>query len=74
MPGTDGYQFLEELRSLPDMSQIPAIAISGYAGQEDRRRALKVGYAALVAKPIDVEGLFELIQDLRLGAMSSSNQ
>jgi CheY-like chemotaxis protein len=74
MPGTDGYQFLEELRSLPEMSQIPAIAISGYAGQEDRQRALKAGYAALVAKPIDVEGLFELIQDLRLGAMSSSNQ
>jgi signal transduction histidine kinase len=69
MPGTDGYQFLEEIRRLPEMSQIPAIAISGYASQDDRQRALKVGYAALIAKPIDVDALFALIQDLRLGAM-----
>ena len=73
MPGTDGYQFLEEIRRLPEMSQIPAIAISGYASQDDRQRALKVGYAALIAKPIDVDALFALIQDLRLGAMSSPN-
>jgi CheY-like chemotaxis protein len=74
MPGTDGYQFLEEIRRLPEMSQIPAIAISGYASQDDRQRALKVGYAALIAKPIDVDALFTLIQDLRLGAMSSPRQ
>jgi len=74
MPGTDGYQFLEEIRRLPEMSQIPAIAISGYASQDDRQHALKVGYAALVAKPIDVEALFALIEELRLGAMSSPNQ
>jgi signal transduction histidine kinase len=74
MPGTDGYQFLEEIRRLPEMSQIPAIAISGYASQDDRQRALKVGYAALIAKPIDVDALFALIQDLRLGAMSSPSQ
>jgi len=74
MPGTDGYQFLEEIRRLPEMSQTPAIAISGYASQDDRQHALKVGYAALVAKPIDVDALFALIQELRLGAMSSPNQ
>jgi signal transduction histidine kinase len=74
MPGTDGYQFLEEIRRLPEMSQIPAIAISGYASQDDRQRALKVGYAALVSNPIDVDALFALIQDLRLGALSSPNQ
>jgi CheY-like chemotaxis protein len=74
MPGTDGYQFLEEIRRLPEMSEIPAIAISGYAGQEDRQRALKVGYAALVAKPIDVDALFALIHDLRVVEMSSSKQ
>jgi signal transduction histidine kinase len=74
MPGTDGYQFLEEIRRLPEMSQIPAIAISGYASQDDRQRALKVGYAALIAKPIDVDALFALIQDLRLGVMSFPSQ
>jgi CheY-like chemotaxis protein len=55
------------------MSQIPAIAISGYASQDDRQRALKVGYAALIAKPIDVDALFALIQDLRLGAVPQAS-
>jgi CheY-like chemotaxis protein len=65
MPEVDGYQLLEQLRILPGLSGVPAIAISGYASEEDRERALSVGYLALVPKPIDVEVLFSLIQDLK---------
>ena len=63
MPETDGYQLLEQLRLIPGLTQVPAIAISGYASEEDRERALAVGYMALVPKPIDVDILFTLIQD-----------
>jgi signal transduction histidine kinase len=70
MPEMDGYEFLKHVRRLPDMGEIPAIAISGYASEEDRKRALAVGYAALVAKPIDVDALFALIQELRLPGVS----
>jgi signal transduction histidine kinase len=65
MPETDGYQLLEQLRILPGLNEVPAIAISGYASEEDRERALSVGYLALVPKPIDVDVLFTLIQDLK---------
>jgi signal transduction histidine kinase len=65
MPGTDGYEFLEQVKVLPGMDEVPAIAISGYASEEDRDRALGVGYRALVAKPIDIDSLFGLIQSLR---------
>lgn len=65
MPETDGYQLLEQLRLLPGLSEVPAIAISGYASEEDRERALSVGYLALVPKPIDVDILFTLIHDLK---------
>ena len=65
MPEIDGYQLLEQLRILPGLSDVPAIAISGYASEEDRERALAVGYLALVPKPIDVDVLFNLIQDLK---------
>jgi signal transduction histidine kinase len=65
MPETDGYQLLEQLRILPGLSEVPAIAISGYASEEDRARALAVGYRALVPKPIDVDMLFSLIQELK---------
>ena len=68
MPDVDGYQLLEQLRLLPGLSDVPAIAVSGYASEEDRERALAVGYLALVPKPIDVEVLFGLIQDLKAPA------
>jgi CheY-like chemotaxis protein len=68
MPEVDGYQLLEQLRILPGLNQVPAIAISGYASEEDRERALSVGYLALVPKPIDVDVLFTLIQELKAPA------
>jgi signal transduction histidine kinase len=68
MPDVDGYQLLEQLRLLPGLSGVPAIAVSGYASEEDRERALAVGYLALVPKPIDVDVLFNLIQDLKAPA------
>lgn len=69
MPDIDGYQLLEQLRVVPGLSDVPAIAISGYASEEDRERALSVGYLALVPKPIDVDVLFSLIQDLKTPAL-----
>lgn len=65
MPDVDGYQLLEQLRLLPGLSQVPAIAVSGYASEEDRERAVAVGYLALVPKPIDVDVLFSLIHDFK---------
>jgi CheY-like chemotaxis protein len=71
MPDTDGYKFLEQVRELSDTNHIPAIAVSGYASDEDRKRALNVGYAALIPKPIDVNELFETINELGIGELSS---
>jgi len=66
MPDVDGYQFLEQLKQLPEMKGVPAIAVSGYASDDDRHKALSVGYVTLVPKPIDVDILFDLIHDLNL--------
>src|SRR5205085_5661938 len=64
MPGMDGYQLLVELRRLPHIAHVPAVAISGYAMDEDRERALNVGYVAHLPKPIDVDNLFALIREI----------
>jgi signal transduction histidine kinase len=69
MPDVDGYQLLEQLRILPGFKDVPAIAISGYASEEDKDRALEAGYVALVPKPVDIDLLFSLIQDLRAPAL-----
>jgi signal transduction histidine kinase len=62
MPGMDGYEFLTKLRRLPGMKNVPAIAISGYAMDEDRERSSAAGFVAHLAKPVDVDALFALIQ------------
>ena len=72
MPETDGYELLERLREIPGMSDVPAIAISGYASEEDRERARAVGYLALVPKPVDIDALFNLIQEIRTPAISQA--
>ncbi|HYY42065.1 MAG TPA: ATP-binding protein, partial [Pyrinomonadaceae bacterium] len=64
MPGMDGYELLAALRRLPGLARVPAIAISGYAMEEDRARSLRAGFAAHLAKPLDIERLFALIQQL----------
>jgi CheY-like chemotaxis protein len=53
MPGEDGYFLLRELRTMPfdGTGQIPIIAVTAYATSEDRRRALRAGFVAHIAKP-----------------------
>jgi signal transduction histidine kinase len=71
MPDTDGYTFMKKVKGLPGLKEVPAIAVSGYASDEDRARALAVGYIALIPKPIDVDSLFLLIQNLLPPAVSA---
>jgi CheY-like chemotaxis protein len=65
MPGTDGYSFLEQLRTggLPQAT-IPAVALTAYASREDAARALGAGFQAHLAKPVDPELLARTIASL----------
>jgi signal transduction histidine kinase len=74
MPDVDGYQLLEQLKIIPGMDDVPAIAISGYASDEDKERALGTGYHALVPKPIDMDVLFGLIHDLNLPQLTTADK
>jgi signal transduction histidine kinase/ActR/RegA family two-component response regulator len=55
MPGKDGYQFIQEVRSMPaaDGGEVPAVALTAFVRTEDRRRALLAGYQSHLAKPVD---------------------
>jgi len=63
MPGEDGYALIEKIRSLPPErgGQIPAIALTAYAKNEDSRRALASGYQSHIAKPVEPEMLTSAI-------------
>ena len=64
MPEMDGYTLLRELRLLPGLEGVPAIALTGHAMDEDRERALASGFSVHVAKPVDPDKLFQIIRQL----------
>jgi CheY-like chemotaxis protein len=51
MPGEDGYALIRKLRE--QGSDIPAAALTAYAGERDRQRTLSAGYQAHIPKPVD---------------------
>ncbi|HVQ57177.1 MAG TPA: response regulator [Pyrinomonadaceae bacterium] len=66
MPGEDGYSFIERLRSTsePEISAIPAIALTAMARPEDGDRALSSGFQMHIPKPVDIEELTKCISGL----------
>jgi CheY-like chemotaxis protein len=65
MPSEDGYSFIRKIRKLRSKRarQIPAVALTAYATNEDRTRALASGFQLHITKPIDPEQLVRLIAD-----------
>ena len=63
MPGEDGLSLMRRVRMLPFErgGQVPAIALSAYAGAEDRRRALLAGFQRHMPKPVDPAHLLAAI-------------
>jgi signal transduction histidine kinase/response regulator of citrate/malate metabolism len=66
MPETDGYELIRRVRSLTGtkQAQIPAIALTAYVREEDRRRALQAGFQTYVAKPVEPAVLVKAVSDL----------
>jgi len=63
----DGYEVIGRIRALeadrgaPLRARMPAIALSGHAGPEDRLRALLAGFQIHVAKPVDPRELLATV-------------
>jgi signal transduction histidine kinase/ActR/RegA family two-component response regulator len=66
MPDEDGYSFIRKVRSLPQDKggDTPAAALTAYARDEDRKRALAAGYQMHIAKPIGSSQLVTMIARL----------
>lgn len=71
MPGQDGYSLIRALRdSGLDGEHLPALALTAFARQEDRTRALSSGFQAHLGKPIDLESLLLALVALARGRAS----
>lgn len=63
MPEMDGYDLIARIRQLTfeQNAFLPAIALTAYASNEDRRRALSAGFQMHFSKPFDFDELLEAI-------------
>jgi len=76
MPGTDGYELMRRVRLLPEErgGRIPAVALTAYAREQDRKRALAAGYQLHLTKPVEVAELSATVAHLlRNGTQQSSD-
>ena len=66
MPGTDGYQLIGDIRTITGTRGValPAIALTAYSREEDRRRALDAGFDAYASKPIEPDELVQAVASL----------
>jgi len=53
MPEMDGYETAERFKSDPALADIPLVGVSSFAMVGDRAKALKIGFAAYIEKPIN---------------------
>ena len=66
MPGMDGYELIETLRSRPGTAAVPAIALTGFGRPQDVRRAMASGFTAHLDKPVDFKAVRRVLTQMRL--------
>ena len=64
MPNMNGYEATKIIRGFSDKKKanIPIVAMTANAFEEDRRNALEVGIDNYIAKPIDIEKMIEVLK------------
>ncbi len=61
MPGIDGFQLVQMLRARPQLAQTKLVALTGYASESERSRALSAGFDFHLTKPLSLDKLFDVL-------------
>ena len=66
MPVMDGYEATRAIRQLKnrEIAEIPIVAMTANAFDEDRKKAFECGMNSHIAKPVDVEILFDTLKKI----------
>lgn len=62
MPLMDGYSATRAIRALPGWEQVPILALTASAFEEDRKACKSAGMNDFIAKPVTPAKLFEALQ------------
>jgi two-component system cell cycle response regulator DivK len=68
LPGIDGAEALRRIRASEQTRDVPVVAVTAFAMDDDRQNAFDSGFTGYVEKPISVRRLPQQVRDfLRLG-------
>ena len=62
MPGPDGYEIPNALKSWPKTQGVPGIALSALAMRSDLERDRQAGFAAYITEPMNIGAMIETIR------------
>ena len=61
LPGMDGLSATKILKENPNLKHIPIVALTSYAMEGDKEKALEAGCAGYITKPIDTRNFLETL-------------
>ena len=64
MPEMNGYDLALAIRSQASLKDVPLIAISGYGGEEERRKSRIAGFHGHLVKPVELASLESMLASL----------
>jgi CheY-like chemotaxis protein len=64
LPVMDGYELAGLLRRIPALARTCLVALTGYAGDDDRQRSLASGFNEHFAKPLPLARVLDFIERL----------
>jgi len=72
MPEMDGFEFLQRLRKIAGRQHVPVIAITGFGRNDDIERARAAGFHSHLTKPLNLQALAEVLQQLATNSTSTT--
>lgn len=73
MPGKDGFSLLADLRSIPELEQVPVVMITALSIPEIVAQAVTMGVSGFLVKPFDLETLLSRVGKALAGEKSIQN-
>jgi len=61
LPGADGYEVVRRMRLMPQLAAARIAAITGYGGDENRRKGLAAGFDDYFVKPVAPDDIGRLL-------------
>ncbi|MCP3022436.1 hybrid sensor histidine kinase/response regulator [Cupriavidus basilensis] len=64
MPAMDGFEIAQRLRAIPELQHVRLVALTGYSQPADRQRTAEAGFDQHLVKPVDLEALSRMLDEL----------